>query len=130
MRAERLGPCAILIRDSASGRSGGCSQTPMAKPETGWQDMHSTEHLPIYGRRDVINIISAIISGLVIGVLARFFYPGDVDLGWIATILLGIGGSVLASLVASRGSKEFSQPGCLASVIGAVVLIFLGRMFF
>ena len=76
----------------------------------------------------MINIISAIISGLIIGALARFFYPGPVNMGWIATILLGIGGSLLAGLVTSRGSAEFNRAGCLASVIGAIVLILLGRL--
>ena len=76
----------------------------------------------------MINIISAIISGLIIGVLARFIYPGSVDMSWIATILLGIGGSLVAGLVTSRGSTDFNRAGCLASVIGAVVLIFLGRL--
>ncbi|HEY0960156.1 MAG TPA: GlsB/YeaQ/YmgE family stress response membrane protein [Novosphingobium sp.] len=76
----------------------------------------------------MLNIIGAIVSGLIIGVLARFFYPGAVEMGWIATILLGIGGSLLAGLVTSRGSAEFSRAGCLASIVGAIVLIFVGRM--
>lgn len=76
----------------------------------------------------MINVITAVISGLIIGVLARFFYPGSVHMGWIATILLGIGGSVIAGLVTSRGSADFNRAGCLASVIGAIVLIFVGRM--
>lgn len=76
----------------------------------------------------MLNIIGAIISGLVIGVLARFFYPGSVDMNWIATILLGIGGSLLAGLITSRGSRDFSRAGCLASVIGAIALIFIGRL--
>lgn len=76
----------------------------------------------------MINIISAIISGLIIGVLARFIYPGSVDMSWVATILLGIGGSLVAGLVTSRGGTDFNRAGCLASVIGAVVLIFLGRL--
>lgn len=75
----------------------------------------------------MFNIIGAIISGLFIGVLARFFYPGAVEMGWLATIALGIGGSLLAGLVTSRGSREFSRAGCLASIIGAIVLIFVGR---
>ncbi|MGC1269864.1 MAG: GlsB/YeaQ/YmgE family stress response membrane protein [Croceibacterium sp.] len=74
------------------------------------------------------NIISAVVSGLIVGALARFFYPGDVELGWIATILLGIGGSVLASLVVTRGRGDFSRPGCLASVLGGMALILIGRL--
>ena len=76
----------------------------------------------------MINIIGAIISGLIIGALARFFYPGAVQMGWVATILLGIGGSLLAGLVTSRGRADFHRAGCLASIIGAVVLIFVGRL--
>lgn len=76
----------------------------------------------------MFNIIGAIISGLVIGVLARFFYPGAVEMGWIATILLGIGGSLVAGLVTSRGAGDFNRAGCLASIIGAIVLIFVGRL--
>lgn len=76
----------------------------------------------------MLNIIAAIITGLIIGVLARFFYPGAVPMNLIATIALGIGGSLLAGLVTSRGRPGFNRAGCLASVLGAIVLIFLGRM--
>lgn len=76
----------------------------------------------------MINIIGAIISGLIIGALARFFYPGAVEMGWVATILLGIGGSLLAGLATSRGRSDFYRAGCLASVIGAIVLILVGRL--
>ncbi|MBA3056265.1 MAG: GlsB/YeaQ/YmgE family stress response membrane protein [Sphingomonadales bacterium] len=79
----------------------------------------------------MLNLIGAIFSGLFIGVLARFFYPGAVPLGWIMTILLGIGGSLLASLVAGRATGGYgdglNRAGCLASVLGAMALIFLGR---
>lgn len=76
----------------------------------------------------MINIVGAIISGLVIGALARFFYPGAVQMGWIATILLGIGGSLLAGLATSRGRGDFHRAGCFASVVGAIVLILAGRL--
>jgi len=76
----------------------------------------------------MLNVISAIIVGLIVGVLARFFYPGPVHMGWIATLLLGIGGSLLAGLVTSRGQREFHRAGFLASIIGAIVLIFVGHL--
>lgn len=76
----------------------------------------------------MFNIIGAIISGLVIGVLARFFYPGAVHMGWIATIVLGIGGSLVAGLVTSRGQSDFHRAGCIASVLGAMALIFIGHL--
>ncbi len=72
--------------------------------------------------------------GLVIGILARFFYPGAVDMGWIASILLGLGGSVVGGLVPRLVSKNRSvQPyepaGFVGSVLGAMGLIFIGNLF-
>ena len=34
--------------------------------------------------------ISMAIVGLIVGIIARFIYPGAVPIGWIASILLGI----------------------------------------
>lgn len=76
----------------------------------------------------MLNIFGAIIAGLIIGALARWFYPGAVEMGWIMTILLGIGGSLLAGLVVHRGRPGVNRAGCLASVLGAMALIFIGRM--
>ena len=76
----------------------------------------------------MLNILGAVIAGLFIGILARFFYPGDVDMGFFATIALGIGGSLFAGLIVSRGKNEFSRPGCFASVLGAMLLILIGRL--
>lgn len=76
----------------------------------------------------MLNVIGALVSGLVVGALARWFYPGDVDMGWIETILLGIGGALVAGLLASRGRRDFSRPGCLASILGAMALILIGRL--
>jgi uncharacterized membrane protein YeaQ/YmgE (transglycosylase-associated protein family) len=77
----------------------------------------------------MLNVVGAAISGLLVGALARFFYPGVVPMGWIATILLGIGGSLAASLVTVRGryGEGINRAGCLASVLGAMALIFIGR---
>lgn len=76
----------------------------------------------------MLNIISAIIAGLFVGILARFFYPGPVEMGWLATIALGIGGSLLAGLLTSRGRTTFHRAGCFASLLGAMALILIGRL--
>jgi len=72
--------------------------------------------------------------GLVIGILARFFYPGAVDMGWIASILLGLGGSVVGGVVPRLISKDRSREpyepaGFVGSVLGAMGLIFIGNLF-
>ncbi len=76
----------------------------------------------------MFNIIGAVISGLLIGALARWFYPGAVEMGWLWTIGLGIGGSLLAGMLTHRGRSGFHQAGCLASVLGAMALILIGRL--
>ncbi|MFN4134796.1 MAG: GlsB/YeaQ/YmgE family stress response membrane protein [Novosphingobium sp.] len=80
----------------------------------------------------MLNLISILFTGLVIGVLARFLYPGAVEMGLLKTILLGIGGALVAGIFASWKSgstfgEGVNRAGCLASVIGAMLLIFLGR---
>lgn len=81
----------------------------------------------------MINVIGAIISGLCVGALARFFYPGAVEMGWGMTMLLGVGGSLVVGLLTSsrtgHGLREgFNRAGCFGSVLGAMLLIFIGRL--
>lgn len=44
----------------------------------------------------MINIIGAIVGGLLVGILARWLYPGNVPMSGLGTILLGIGGALIA----------------------------------
>lgn len=76
----------------------------------------------------MFNFIVTVIVGFVVGVLARYFYPGPVPMNWLWTILLGVGGSVLAGLVVSRGRRGFHRAGFLASLLGAMALILIGRV--
>ena len=48
----------------------------------------------------MIQIIWWIIIGLIVGALARLVLPGRDPMGWIATILLGIAGSIWGGFVA------------------------------
>ena len=69
-------------------------------------------------------ILYTIIIGAVIGVLARFFKPGADPMGWILTILLGIAGAWLGSLLyAGHGFIGF-----IISIVCAVVLLFIYEM--
>ena len=80
----------------------------------------------------MLNVIGALISGFFVGSLAKWFYPGPIRLGWFMTCLLGIGGALLAGLVVGANTPQgirdgVNRAGCLASVLGAMALIFIGR---
>lgn len=72
-------------------------------------------------------MIGAIISGLIIGVLARFIKPGADSMGWIMTIILGIvGASVGGFLASALGlSTNGGFGGLVISVIGAIIVLFV-----
>ena len=75
--------------------------------------------------------VSMAIIGLIVGIIARFIYPGAVHIGWIASIVLGIAGSYLAGFVGSLIHKNddgsFHPAGFVYSVIGAMAIIFVAR---
>ena len=48
----------------------------------------------------VLSVISQLIIGLLIGGLARFILPGVHPMGWFATALCGIVGSLLGGMLA------------------------------
>ena len=80
-----------------------------------------------------MHIIVMLVVGLIVGILARFFYPGAVHMGLIASALLGIAGAFLAgfagrALQPSMRDQPLHPAGFIYSIIGAMVLIFLGRM--
>lgn len=72
-------------------------------------------------------MIGFIIAGLIIGALARLIKPGKQNLGVIATLLLGLVGSVIggsiASLIGTGDIFELNVLGFIVSVIAAVLLI-------
>ena len=67
------------------------------------------------------------IVGLIVGAIARFLLPGEQKMGWILTSLLGIAGSLIAGFIGqAMGWYAPGQgAGWIASVVGAVVLLFI-----
>jgi uncharacterized membrane protein YeaQ/YmgE (transglycosylase-associated protein family) len=80
----------------------------------------------------MLNFIWWLIIGLVAGALARLIMPGKDPMGLIATIILGVIGSVLGGLLSSliwgTGQGGFQAAGLIMSVIGALVVLFVWRM--
>jgi uncharacterized membrane protein YeaQ/YmgE (transglycosylase-associated protein family) len=75
----------------------------------------------------IMSIIGTIIVGFIVGVLARFFYPGAVPMGFLMTVALGIGGSLvggfISSLIWKTPDGKFHPAGWILSIIGALILL-------
>ena len=77
-----------------------------------------------------MSLIGTLLVGLIVGLIARALKPGDDSMGWIMTILLGIVGSFVATYLGSAMGwyKAGEAAGWIASVIGAVILLFIYGM--
>jgi uncharacterized membrane protein YeaQ/YmgE (transglycosylase-associated protein family) len=78
-----------------------------------------------------MGLIGTLIVGLIVGAIARFVMPGEQKMGWIMTILLGVGGSFVAGFLGQAlGWYRADQPaGWIASVVGALILLFVVNKF-
>ncbi|MDQ4029310.1 MAG: hypothetical protein M3214_14870 [Actinomycetota bacterium] len=72
-------------------------------------------------------MIGFIVAGLIIGALARLIKPGRQNLSILATLLLGLAGSVIGGLIANALGTgdiwELNFLGFVVAVIAAVLLI-------
>ena len=80
----------------------------------------------------MMSFIWWLIIGLIAGALARLIMPGRDPMGIIATMLLGIVGSILGGLVSwaiwGTESGRFQAGGLILSIIGAIVVLWIYRM--
>ncbi len=79
-----------------------------------------------------MGILSWIVMGLIVGVVAKFFMPGRDPGGIFVTILLGIGGAFTGGYIGSfLGIGTFTGFNFGSFVLatgGAIVLLILYRM--
>ncbi len=72
-------------------------------------------------------MIGFLVAGLIIGALARLFKPGKQNLSLLATLGLGVVGSLiggtLAWLIGTGSIWELDFLGFVMSVIAAVILV-------
>jgi uncharacterized membrane protein YeaQ/YmgE (transglycosylase-associated protein family) len=77
-----------------------------------------------------MGILSWIVFGLVVGIIAKLVTPGRDPGGFIVTILLGIAGALFGGFVGRAmgfyGAQE--SAGWLMSIGGAILLLLLYRM--
>ena len=72
-----------------------------------------------------------LLVGFFVGLLGRFFMPGNNRMGCLLTIVLGIGGALLAGWFGQyMGWYAPGEPaGFLGAVVGAVVVLAILRLF-
>jgi uncharacterized membrane protein YeaQ/YmgE (transglycosylase-associated protein family) len=77
-----------------------------------------------------VRMLWAIIIGLIVGAIAKFVMPGKDPGGIIITILLGIAGSFVGTLIGrTLGLYRNGQgAGIIMSILGAVLLLWIYRM--
>ncbi|HYI00261.1 GlsB/YeaQ/YmgE family stress response membrane protein [Hyalangium sp.] len=80
------------------------------------------------------SLLSWIVFGFVVGLIARFIMPGHQHIGFIRTTLLGIGGSFvggfLSALIFGGNWRNPGPSSWIGAIIGAVVLLVLSETVF
>ena len=76
---------------------------------------------------EINQLISLVVTGFLVGLVARFFHPGRDPMGFIFTPLLGIGGAVVASYIgqALHWYRIGHPAGFIGSVLGAILILLL-----
>jgi uncharacterized membrane protein YeaQ/YmgE (transglycosylase-associated protein family) len=75
----------------------------------------------------VFFILGLIVSGFIIGGLARLALPGPDPMPWYATIGLGLGGSLIGGLIAQL--LLGTAGGLVFALLGAILLLYAYRRF-
>jgi uncharacterized membrane protein YeaQ/YmgE (transglycosylase-associated protein family) len=78
-------------------------------------------------------MIGALILGVVAGFVGRLLMPGKDPMGFFATILLGLAGSVVGFLIFTEllgiGDNEiFDLGGLIGAIIGVLILLGIYRV--
>lgn len=77
-----------------------------------------------------MGIIWTIVIGFIAGLLARAILPGNNSMGFILTAAIGIAGSLIATYLGQflHLYTVGESSGFIASVAGAIVLLFIWHM--
>jgi uncharacterized membrane protein YeaQ/YmgE (transglycosylase-associated protein family) len=75
-----------------------------------------------------MTIIGWILFGLFVGLIAKLLMPGKDPGGFILTVLLGIGGSLLGGFIGRAVGGEGTPAGWIGSIACAMLLLILYRV--
>jgi uncharacterized membrane protein YeaQ/YmgE (transglycosylase-associated protein family) len=78
-------------------------------------------------------MVGAIILGIVAGYIGRLLMPGRDKMGFVATMLLGLAGSVVGFLIFTEllnigDNQLFDLGGLVGAIIGVMILLALYRL--
>ena len=80
----------------------------------------------------MFHLIWFVVVGFIVGLIARAVVPGADHMGFIATTVVGIVGSVVGGFIGHLIKKpdpdsKFHPAGLLLSIVGAIILLWLLR---
>jgi uncharacterized membrane protein YeaQ/YmgE (transglycosylase-associated protein family) len=80
----------------------------------------------------MLHLVWYVLTGFVVGLIARAVLPGADSLGFIMTTAIGIVGSVLGGYLGRLVKKPepgaaFHPAGFLMSIVGAVIVLLVWR---
>jgi uncharacterized membrane protein YeaQ/YmgE (transglycosylase-associated protein family) len=77
----------------------------------------------------LMHIVWMVIVGFVVGALARFIYPGAVAMGFWATSVVGIIGSLIGGVIGGiiwrSPDGKFHPAGWILSLVGALIVLWV-----
>jgi uncharacterized membrane protein YeaQ/YmgE (transglycosylase-associated protein family) len=76
----------------------------------------------------VFSILGFILLGIVAGYLGRLIMPGKQKMGFVATTVLGMVGSVVGGLLGSlifEGDLDLSPAGFIGAIVGVLIVLFV-----
>jgi len=76
-----------------------------------------------------MTIIAWLVIGLLAGALARLIVPGRDPMGLLATLALGLVGSVVGAFLASAFFDDTDGVGLFGSTAGAVIVLLVWHAF-
>jgi uncharacterized membrane protein YeaQ/YmgE (transglycosylase-associated protein family) len=77
-------------------------------------------------------ILSWIIYGLIVGLLAKALHPGEDPVGFLPTVSIGVVGSYVGGLInwlLGAGTGPFSSSGILMGTLGGVICCWVYRTY-
>jgi len=75
-------------------------------------------------------ILWVVIAGLIVGAIARLLVPGRDPVGFVGTLVLGVGGAFLGFWIGGAlvGHHSVRENPWLWAIAGAVVLVLVSRL--